>query len=98
MSDCADQSLSIEERKVLYRCRRGTRELDRILVGFFKNGYQALNEVERKTFMALLEVEDSLLIDWLCNERPVEDCQFQQLVEDIKKSRATTAGVQNRIR
>jgi len=79
----AEQRLSQEERKVLYRCRRGTRELDRILSRFFECNYRTLDLKEQAVFRKLLEVEDSFLIDWLCNERPVHERQFEQIVQRI---------------
>jgi len=75
----ADQT----ERRLLYRCRRGTRELDCILTGFFERDYKNLDSVERQVFAEFLEVEDSLLIDWLCNGLPIHQHQFKQIVERI---------------
>lgn len=83
---CPDPSLDGNERKLLYRCRRGTRELDRILSGFFKTCYRRLDATDRDQFSRLLELEDSLLTDWLCHgARPV-DPGFERIVGRILKS------------
>lgn len=82
-TDRADQTGSQEERKLLYRCRRGTRELDCILTGFFELDYKNLDSDERQAFTRFLEMEDSFLIDWLCNGRPVHEPQFRQMVKRI---------------
>ncbi len=77
------KAISQDERKLVYRCRRGTRELDCILTGFFEHQYYSLNTHERKMFKKLLEVEDCTLIDWLCNRNPVEEYYYLPIVERI---------------
>lgn len=82
-TDRADQTGAQEERKLLYRCRRGTRELDCILTGFFELDYKNLDADQRQVFARFLEMEDCFLIDWLCNGHPVHEPQFRQIVKRI---------------
>ncbi len=72
-----------DERKLFYRCRRGTRELDWILIGFFERHYKSLDAEEQRSFTKLLEIEDCTLIDWLCNRNPVEEHDFVPIVKRI---------------
>ncbi len=82
-TDGANQTGSREERRLLYRCRRGTRELDCILTGYLEVDYKNLDADERQVFANLLEVEDDFLIDWLCNGQPVHEPRFRQMVKRI---------------
>lgn len=81
-----DPPLDRTERKLLYRCRRGTRELDRILFQFFETGYRRLDSAGRDEFSRLLELEDSLLTDWLCHGARPTDSRFERIVERILES------------
>lgn len=48
-----------------WRCRRGTRELDRLLSGFLEHEYAGLEQPLRFAFVELLDTPDPLLQDWL---------------------------------
>ncbi len=53
-------------KQLLWRCRRGTRELELILSRFVSNYYHELSSDEQAEFNTLLQVEDPLLTEWLC--------------------------------
>ncbi len=53
-------------KQLLWRCRRGTRELDLLLGRFVENHYIDLSQDEKQAFAALLEIEDPALAQWLC--------------------------------
>ena len=55
-----------EIKRILWKCRRGTKELDLILGNFVRSNYQALSEADKQDFESLLEYEDPLLTEWLC--------------------------------
>jgi antitoxin CptB len=54
-----------EARRLLWRCRRGTQELDLALERYCRDGIARWNAAERDAFAALLEVPDPLLMDWI---------------------------------
>ena len=76
-----------ERRKVLYRCRRGTRELDEILLDFVDRAYGELSPQQRELFAKLLDTEDPLLNEWLCLGVQPADHGMAEIVERILSSR-----------
>lgn len=60
--------MDTERAKTAWRCRRGTRELDLVLAGFFKRHYDRLPAAEKKLFQQLLGEQDPVLSAWLLRE------------------------------
>lgn len=50
--------------QLVWRCRRGMAELDRLLGQYLQGSYQRADADERLAFERLLELQDSAL--WLC--------------------------------
>ncbi len=69
-------------RRILWRCRRGTKELDIVLTGFLARGYSRLEAEERALFEELLDMEDTCLIEWLLYRQPPTQ-RFEALVQRI---------------
>lgn len=46
------------DKRVAWRCRRGTRELDRMALRYFENFYAADAPARRRAFEELLELPD----------------------------------------
>jgi len=59
--------------RVRWRCRRGTKELDYLLLRFVEAHYESLDDAERTALESLLSVEDDRLIDWLLTGKGVPD-------------------------
>ena len=76
-----------ERRKILYRCRRGTRELDEILLTFADREYVELSPALKDAFKKLLDVEDPLLNEWLCLGIQPADQGLVEIVERILSTR-----------
>ena len=56
----------IFRKKLLFRSsHRGTKEMDILLGGFFKEWGNSLNESELIEFQSLLELTDKVISDWL---------------------------------
>ena len=55
----------MQERRLLWRCRRGTKELDVLLERFVRQHYVSAAAVHRRAFEALLTLSDPELIDCL---------------------------------
>lgn len=51
--------------KLLWRCRRGTRELDVVLSGFVERRFDQLAVAEQSAFERLLEQQDPVIMDWI---------------------------------
>ncbi len=73
-------------RRIVWRCRRGTRELDLVLEGFLKQGYEGLNADDRELFEEMLELQDTSLIEWLVYRQPPDE-RYAQLVALILRCR-----------
>ncbi len=80
MSEPDDRSRSFQ--RVLWRCRRGTRELDLVLDRFARARYRDMDAGERRLFDALLEQQDTHLIEWLVYREPADN-RFAPLVAAI---------------
>lgn len=55
-----------------WRCRRGMRELDVLLTGWFSREYARASAGLQQQFAQLLEHEDDRLWDWLSGRRAPE--------------------------
>jgi antitoxin CptB len=63
-----------EEAKLRWRCRRGMRELDQLLLRYLDREWAAAPESQRAVFLRLLETEDDKLWRWVMGrERPESD-------------------------
>ena len=73
-------------KKLRWRCRRGTRELDVLLSKFLANHFQALDPALQSAFQTLLDSEDDQLWDWLTGRRQVADKQLRDIVNVIRRA------------
>lgn len=73
-------------QRLRWRCRRGTLELDWLLVGFLDSHWPGLTADQRDAFERLLNSEDDQLMDWLVSgqEAPNEP-SLRALVERIRQ-------------
>ena len=74
---------SIELSKIRWRCRRGTKELDHLLLSYFENHYQDANESGRASFEAMLSLQDNVLIEMFADPQYIEDKKWQQIIIQI---------------
>ena len=58
------EEMSLEERKVIYRARRGLKEIDVYFDPYVKNYYLQADAFEKEMFAELVEQEDPDLLDW----------------------------------
>ena len=78
--------MSAVPRRIVWRCRRGTKELDLALTDFLEQGYAALDVDEQRLFEEMLECQDTSLIEWLLYEKPA-DPRFAAVVAKILRYR-----------
>ena len=57
------EEMSLEERKVIYRARRGLKEIDVYFDPYVKNYYLQADAFEKEMFAELVEQEDPDLLD-----------------------------------
>lgn len=72
-----------ELKQLRWRCRRGMKELDQLLVRYIERCYPAADALERAAFQRLLGCEDDALWRWfLSRERP-DDPELEAIVQRI---------------
>ena len=75
--------------RLRWKCRRGMRELDLLLLAFLERGYGALDAGGRTCFERLVDYPDPVLLELLMGRMTPSDKDVAQLVERI---RACAAG------
>ena len=70
--------------KLRWQCRRGTKELDFLLLRYLDSGYLLADEEEKALFVELLTLEDDELIGVLLGESEVGTAGMNVLVGKIR--------------
>lgn len=76
-----------EADRLRWRCRRGTKELDALLVRFLEaktGGYGDLDGAAREAFDTLLDCEDDDLIDWLLKGEVPRDGTLADITRRVR--------------
>ena len=74
-----------ELRRLRWRCRRGMRELDRLLERWLDGGWSSSSESERGVFLRLLDCEDDKLWHWFMGHEDATDAELDALVRRIRE-------------
>jgi len=74
----------LNEKQLVWRCRRGVRELDVLLTQFLASDYDRLSVDKQADFQRMLEVQDPVIMDWLFGKYDSEDAGVQAIVERLK--------------
>ena len=59
----------MEDKEVVWKCRRGTKELDLMMNGFYNNYYKTSSKSQKEAFIKLLSLEDPFISDLLMNKK-----------------------------
>lgn len=70
--------------RVRWRARRGLLELDIVLGRFIDAEYAQLDEAERQSFEALLDMPDTPLWDMIAGKSDAEGAEIQALLDKIR--------------
>ena len=73
----------LNEKQLVWRCRRGVRELDVLFDRFLKSDYPTLSSAEQANFQRLLEVQDPIIMDWLMGRYQAEDAGLEGIIEKL---------------
>jgi antitoxin CptB len=71
-------------KRLQWRCRRGTRELDALLGGWLEVHCASLDASGLHAFDALLDQQDPVLWDWLMGHAEPPRADWQIIVTDIR--------------
>ena len=79
--------MDTEAARLRWRCRRGMRELDALLIRFVEDDYASLSEADKRLFGALLELPDPELHAYLVGRHERTDPDVEKLLDRIRASR-----------
>ena len=77
---------SPEIKRLRWRCRRGMRELDQLMLRYLDTRWPIADDAERTLFLQLLDCEDDKLWRWFMGlERPEEESidAIVRLISDL---------------
>jgi antitoxin CptB len=74
----------IERSRLLWRCRRGLRELDLILQKFLAQHYGDLSLKDKQLFDEFLDHSDDDLLSWLIGRSQPSNTAMARLVAQIR--------------
>ena len=66
--------------RLRWRCRRGMRELDQLMLRYLDQRWPNADDLERKVFLRLLDCEDDKLWQWFMSRAQPEDQELHALV------------------
>lgn len=69
---------------LLWRCRRGIREMDLLLQGFIKKHYDQLTPEQQSAFAQLLEQTDMDIMDWIMQRCEPPDPAFKPIIKMLR--------------
>lgn len=77
------EELDPEIKRLRWRCRRGMRELDQLMLRYLDQRFQQAPTNERDVFLRLLDCEDDKLWAWFMGREPPGDAALNDLVQTI---------------
>ena len=76
--------ITLEERKVIYRARRGLKEIDVYFDPYVKQYYLLADAHEKQLFAELVEQEDPDLLDWFMEVSEPPRPELRRLIQKLK--------------
>lgn len=71
----------INRFKLEWECRRGMRELDKMIMPFYKNHFDELTETQQQAFVEMLSYTDPELFRWVMLQVPAPTPEISELIE-----------------
>ena len=79
--------MSFNKSRLLWRCRRGIKEMDIILQDFVNNSYEQLGNEDKDAFSNLLDEQDLDILNWIMGKDEPADSKLIGIINIIKISR-----------
>lgn len=73
-----------DQSRLLWRCRRGIREMDILLESFMEKHYPALSDEEKKMFELFLDETDTDILNWIMGRAEPENSAYKPLLEKLQ--------------
>lgn len=74
----------MDKKQLVWRCRRGVRELDVLLTTFVEREYDALSEIDKQAFHDFLKTQDPVIMDWLFGKSQPDDDRLRIIVGKLQ--------------
>lgn len=71
-------------KRLRWRCRRGTRELDKLFGGWLDERFVDAGHELQQAFDSLLDVQDPDLWDWVMGYAKPERSDWQAIIDEIR--------------
>ena len=79
--------MSDKKSRLLWRCRRGIKEMDIIFQDFINHSYDQLTDDEKNAFLRLLDEQDLDILNWIMGKDKPNDNELVNIVNIIRESR-----------
>lgn len=76
--------MDAELKRLRWRCRRGTRELDQLVGWWLEQRYPGADAALRAGFAGLLEQQDPDLWNWILGKGAPDDPQQARVIDEIR--------------
>lgn len=74
-----------ERSRILWRCRRGIKEMDILFEKFMEQCYESLHDDEKKAFEKFLDESDLDILAWIMNKSETDNPAYKILVGHFQK-------------
>lgn len=78
------EEITLEERKVIYRARRGLKEIDVYFDPYVKQHYLLADAHEKELFAELVAQEDPDLLDWFMEVSEPPRPELRHFIQKLK--------------
>jgi antitoxin CptB len=73
-----------EQAKLRWRCRRGMKELDVLLLRYLEQCYDSASKEEQRIFADLLELQDPQLFGYIIGRETPTDAAIDNVIEKLR--------------
>lgn len=75
----------INRFKLEWACRRGMRELDKMIMPFYQNHFDSLTEAQQQAFVEMLTYPDPELFRWVMHQLPAPTPAITAIIELMRE-------------
>lgn len=80
-----EETEAAQLRRLRWRCRRGMRELDQLMLRYLDREWPTDSEAGRAVFLRLLDCEDDKLWRWFMGYEAAADVEIASLIQRIRE-------------
>ena len=73
----------MEISKVIWKCRKGIREIDILLSNYTEKVYPTLSSEQQSVYVEFIDLDTYEILDMLVNNKPY-DKKYQKIVEALR--------------